>query len=179
MADVIGIPSEIADDKPTRWETMLDNFEPGDYELLWFMKPTTASQFTDTFTSEAFGGGWETTIFLNTNSPTWEWQLKAREIETHIITAVASGELSVLVVLSELEAQLNAVRDALTAIGRGEVVQSYSIRGRSLSRFSLSELMDLFNLLKRELDAERTRKGRSFGYIHGNFGPSYNPYVGW
>ena len=107
-----------------------------------------------------------------------------REKSTHLVAEVTTGTFELLVVLSELEGQIKAIRDALVEIGRGGKPQSYSIRGRSLSQYSLAELTALYNLLKAELQSEKKQQRHDHGYLHGDFGGGVKdwysaPYQGW
>jgi len=79
------------------------------------------------------------------------WQLTATATNGDRATG-ALGNLTVLANLattntldprSTEEIQLQAVNNAITALLTGGAVQSYSIRGRSLSRYSLDELRSL------------------------------------
>lgn len=58
---------------------------------------------------------------------------------------------------------LDNVETAINNILAGGAVQSYSINGRNLQRFSLQELMNLRDQLKKEIAAARTEPTRAFG----------------
>lgn len=59
---------------------------------------------------------------------------------------------------SEAQKMLDAVSQAIITIGNGEMVQSYSIKGRSLSKYSLTELLQMRDRLKGEVARENARK---------------------
>jgi hypothetical protein len=59
---------------------------------------------------------------------------------------------------TEAQKLLGAVEAAIAAIAKGEMVQSYSIKGRSLSKYSLTELIQLRDRLKGEVARENARK---------------------
>lgn len=184
MADAIGIPTEFIDGLETRWDTSLDAYDSSDFDLLWFFTPNGVAAPTDFAIASSNQGDWCTSITLSSQSPSWLYTVKVRSKETHMVTEIATGTFTLLVVLSELEGQIRAIRDALVNIGKGEKVQSYSIRGRSLSQYSLSELTELYSLLKRELNAEKKTQRHDHGFLHGNFGGAMshwttNPWQGW
>lgn len=57
---------------------------------------------------------------------------------------------------------LDQVKIAIKAILDGGAVQDYSIRGRSLSRYSLQELMDLEQLYTRKIAAANMGSTRNY-----------------
>jgi hypothetical protein len=61
---------------------------------------------------------------------------------------------------SETQIQLDAVTNAITTLLAGGAVQSYSIKGRNLSRYGLAELMQLQAQLRARLMRERGGNGR-------------------
>ena len=185
MADQFGIPAQFIDGIETRWETSLDDYRSEDYELLWFFTPYGATNPTDfAIANPSSNGDWCTSITLSSQSPGWTYSAKVRNQDSHLVTEVTTGTFELLVVLSELEGQIKAIRDALVEIGRGGKAQSYSIRGRSLSQYSLAELTALYNLLKSELQSEKKQQRHDHGFLHGNFGGAMahwatHQYQGW
>lgn len=185
MADLFGIPAQFVDGIETRWETSLDSYRSEDYDLLWFFTPDSANNPTDfAIANPTINGDWCTSITLSSQSLGWSYSAKVREKSTHLVAEVTTGTFDLLVVLSELEGQIKAIRDALVEIGRGGKPQSYSIRGRSLSQYSLAELTALYNLLKAELQSEKKQQRHDHGYLLGNFGGGVSdwysaPSQGW
>lgn len=169
MADSFGIPSQFATGSLTRWETTLDDYSSSEFDLLWFFKPTTSANWQDFVTGNPSGNGWESCFEPFDPQTDWSYELKVREKDGHAITDITSGTFTLLVVLSDLEEQINAIQTALINIGKGEKVQSYSIRGRSLSQYGISELTDLYKMLKGELNARDRRRKGGHGILHATF----------
>lgn len=65
---------------------------------------------------------------------------------------------------SEKQKTLDAVNAAISAIVEGGAVQSYSIKGRSLSKMPLSELLVLRDRLKVEISREKAAESVAMGF---------------
>ncbi len=113
---------------------------------------------------------------MNSSSLTagnYDWQAAITEIATNHRTTLGSGSLEVIVDLaavtgsfdgrSESKKLLDAVEAAIVAHAHGGLVQSYSIKGRSLSRYSLTELIQLRDRLRTEVAREKAREDGNDG----------------
>jgi hypothetical protein len=153
MANTIGIPDELISSKQV-WETTLDT--PPE-QIYWLMKPSTAPNWVFFLSSVKIDNNkWRTSADFSRETETnWTWELR-KSLDNSVID---SGGFSLVVVLTSLESQLNAVKQAISALITAKPVQSYSIRGRSLSYYSLAELRSL----KSELEAEIALKANGAG----------------
>jgi hypothetical protein len=60
------------------------------------------------------------------------------------------------------QTMLDNVEIAINNLMAGGAVQSYSIGGRNLQKYSLRELMDLRDQLRKEIDAARTTPTKTY-----------------
>jgi len=74
------------------------------------------------------------------------------------VTDIVQQVVSTTSTPSTTQERLNAVRAAINAIITGGAVQSYQVDGVNINKFSLTELMELEDRLKRQLAAGQTRK---------------------
>ena len=110
MADSLGIPAQLIDDSVTRWDTALDAYSSSTHDLLWFFRPASGANFTEFNTAQRQAdGSWCTEQFFNTSDPNWFYDLKVRAIDGHLVTDIATGTINVLVVVSDLEAQIETI----------------------------------------------------------------------
>lgn len=61
------------------------------------------------------------------------------------------------------QTMLDNVEIAINNLMAGGAVQSYSIGGRNLQKYSLRELMELREQFKKEIDAARATPTRTYG----------------
>lgn len=123
-----------------------------------------------TATGSAYGTGWEFTISATDSAGfdagTWYWQAVAT-YSTESVT-LGSGQLTVQPSLtyttspaaydgrSQAQKDLEAVQSAIRAIINNGIVKSYSIAGRNLQKYELTDLIELESKLKAEVQRERT-----------------------
>ena len=139
-----------------------------DFTLKYFLRTNTNS-LGHTVTGTAFGTGWEFTISASDsdafNAGDWFWQAIATKGSESI--TLATGRLEVLAGLdytgtpvalddrTQAEKDLAAVQKAIRDIANGNTVKSYSVAGRSLTRYEMSDLIALESKLKFEVQRER------------------------
>ncbi|MGL5064689.1 MAG: hypothetical protein ACRC62_32300 [Microcoleus sp.] len=146
-----------------QWTEEISGYPSSEYVISYVLRGP--SSFTVTGVNGTF-----TITATQSNQVTpgsYWWQLQALKNGNRI--TIGNGRISVFAdfgqVLqgydgrSQLEKDLDAVKAAIRAIAAGGAVQSYSIRNRSLNRYSLTELTTLKNELARELAAEKRASG--------------------
>ena len=170
----MNIPSEIRAGDTIQWRDVqgVDNLgnavSSSDYTLTYWLRTNTASEGANV-TGTAYGTGWEFSIAAATSAGfdagTWYWQAIASK--TGSVVTLGSGQLTVLAALSyagtpgavdgrtQTQKDLDAVQAAIRSLISGGAVQQYSIAGRSLSRYSLNDLMALESKLKAEVKREQ------------------------
>jgi hypothetical protein len=170
----VNIPSEIRAGDTIQWRDVqgVDNLgnavSSSDYTLTYWLRTNTASEGANV-TGTAYGTGWEFSIAAATSAGfdagTWYWQAIASK--TGSVVTLGSGQLTVLAALSyagtpgavdgrtQTQKDLDAVQAAIRSLISGGAVQQYSIAGRSLSRYSLNDLMALESKLKAEVKREQ------------------------
>ena len=138
------------------------------WTLTYYLRTNTASEGA-TVVGTAYGTGWEFTISSTTSSAfdagEWYWQAIATYSSEKV--TLGAGQLQVLAAMSyagspgafdgrtQAQIDLDAVQAQIRALISGGAVQQYSIAGRSLSRYSLSDLMALESKLKAEVKREQ------------------------
>lgn len=170
----MNIPSEIRAGDTIQWRDVpgADNLgnaiSSSDYTLTYYLRTNTASEGA-TVVGTAYGTGWEFTIAAGTSSGfdagQWFWQAVATK--TGSTVTMGSGQLTVLRSLSysgtpgavdgrsQAQQDLDAVQATIRAIVSGGAVQQYSIGNRSLSKYSLNDLLALESKLKAEVKREQ------------------------
>ena len=168
------IPAQIRAGDTVKWrdDAAADGFGNAITSTTWVLTyylRTNAASEGATVVGTAYGTGWEFTIAAGTSAAfdagQWYWQAVAT-YSTEKLT-LGAGQLEVLQALSytgspgaidgrtQLQEDLDAVKAAIRAIVSGGAVQQYSIAGRSLSKYSLSDLMQLEAKLKAEVKREQ------------------------
>ena len=170
----MNIPSSFRAGDTVRWRDAagVDNLgnivSSADYELTYWLRFDAASEGSNV-TGTAYGTGWEFTISAATSggfdAGQWYWQAIASKAGS--VITLGAGQLTVERALSyagtpgafdgrtQLEQDLAAVQAAIRSLISGGAVQQYSIGNRSLSRYSLSDLMALESKLKAEVKREQ------------------------
>jgi hypothetical protein len=132
-----------------------------------------AGASTLTVTGVASGTAWDVTL-TNTETAALEqgtYQWRTRLVESGVTYTAASGTVTVLPDLAAMapgdgqtwdERTLTIVEAALQGTLSGEM-RRYMIGGRQVETFSLKELMDLRNQLRRNIAS--TRRGSAFGKV--------------
>jgi hypothetical protein len=165
------IPLTIVQGDAVNWSDNWPSYPNGVYSLRYELRgPSTLG------VQSATQGFEITPAQSNALSPgVYWWQLYATEIATSKRYTVGQGRLTVAPNLavaaqpydgrSQTQKDYEAVVEAIRALVQGGAVQSYSIRGRSLSRYQLSDLMALKAELKRELNVEKAVSGSGGGRL--------------
>jgi hypothetical protein len=170
----VNIPSEIRAGDTIKWRDVagVDNLgneiTSASWTLTYYLRTNTASEGA-TVVGSAYGTGWEFTIATGTSAGfdagQWFWQALATSGGEKL--TLGAGQLTVLSALSytgspaavdgrtQTQKDLDAVTAAIRSLISGGAVQQYSIAGRSLSRYSLSDLMALESKLKAEVKREQ------------------------
>ena len=168
------IPAQIRAGDTIKWrdDAGVDNLgneiTSASWGLTYYLRTNTASEGA-TVVGSAYGTGWEFTITAATSAGfdagQWYWQAIATSGSEK--ATLGAGQLEVLAALSysgtpgavdgrtQLEQDLAAVQAAIRSLISGGAVQQYSIGNRSLSRYSLSDLMALESKLKAEVKREQ------------------------
>lgn len=168
------IPAQIRAGDTIKWrdDAGVDNLgneiTSTSWTLTYYLRTNTASEGA-TVVGSAYGTGWELTIAAATSAGfdagQWYWQAIATSGSEKV--TLGAGQLEVLAALSytgtpgavdgrtQLEQDLAAVQAAIRSLISGGAVQQYSIGNRSLSRYSLSDLMALESKLKAEVKREQ------------------------
>ena len=170
----MNIPSQIRAGDTIKWRDVagVDNLgnevSSADYTLTYWLRTNTASEGASVV-GTAYGTGWEFTIAANVSNgfDAGEWYWQAIASKTGSVITLGAGQLQVLAALSyaatpgafdgrtQAQIDLDAVQAQMRALISGGAVQQYSIAGRSLSRYSLSDLMALESKLKAEVKREQ------------------------
>ena len=170
----MNIPSQIRAADTIQWRDApgVDNLgnaiSSSDYTLTYYLRTNTASEGA-TVVGSAYGTGWEFTIASGTSTAfdagQWFWQAVATK--TGSTVTLGAGQLTVLAALNytgtpgaldgrtQAEKDLDAVQAAIRTLIAGGAVQQYSIGNRQLSRYQLSQLIELESKLKAELKREQ------------------------
>jgi len=170
----VKIPAQIRAGDTVKWrdDAGVDNLgneiSSSSWTLTYYLRTNTASEGA-TVVGTAYGTGWELTIAAATSAGfdagQWYWQAIATSGSDKV--TLGAGQLQVLAALSysgtpgavdgrtQLEQDLAAVQSAIRTLISGGAVQQYSIGNRSLSRYSLSDLMALESKLKAEVKREQ------------------------
>ena len=170
----MNIPSQIRAGDTIKWRDVagVDNLgneiSSATWTLTYYLRTNTASEGA-TVVGTAYGTGWEFTISASTSAGfdagDWYWQALAT-YSTEKVT-LGAGQLQVLAALSyagspgavdgrtQAQIDLDAVQAQIRALISGGAVRQYSIAGRSLSRYELSDLMALESKLKSEVKREQ------------------------
>jgi hypothetical protein len=170
----VKIPAQIRAGDTIKWrdDAGVDNLgneiTSTSWALTYYLRTNTASEGA-TVVGSAYGTGWELTIVAATSAGfdagQWYWQAIATSGSEKV--TLGAGQLEVLAALSysgtpgavdgrtQLEQDLAAVQAAIRSLISGGAVQQYSIGNRSLSRYSLSDLMALESKLKAEVKREQ------------------------
>jgi hypothetical protein len=164
----LNIPKTLTSGDRIIWRDRFNDYLPTTHNLTWAIRGAVSVDAMSVADGEEF-----LTIIDNAASSTltagnYYWQANITEIATGYRNTLGNGSLEVIVDLagvsgaydgrSENEKLLDAVNQAITAYANGGLVQSYSIKGRSLSRYSLDELMKMRDRLSSQVERERAFK---------------------
>ena len=173
VPDLIYAGDTVIFDVPAFKDAIGTTIDSGTYTLKWYARTNTASEGT-TITGTAEGDGWRITIpaatTANFDAGLWTWQAVATEDTNNTqytagrgqftvkATAVYSGTPGAFDDRSRAEIDLGHVETAIRTLAQGGMVQEYSIGGRSLRRYKMTELLELRSTLQNEVAMERRRE---------------------
>ena len=171
VSDLIYAGDTIVFDVPAFKDAIGTNIDSGTFTLKWYARTNTASEGT-TITGTASGSGWRVTVSSATTAAfdagLWTWQAIATYSSTQYtagrgqFTVKASAEYSgtpgAFDDRSRAEIDLSYVDAAIRTLSQGGMVQEYSIAGRSLRRYKMTELLELRSTLQNEVAMERRRE---------------------
>lgn len=171
VPDLIYAGDTVIFDVPSFKDAIGTVIDSGTYTLNWYARTNTASEGA-TITGVAEGDGWRITVPSSTTTDfdagLWTWQAIAtygsvqytagRGQFTVKATASYSGTPGAFDDRSRAEIDLSYVEAAIRTLSQGGMVQEYSIGGRSLRRYKMTELLELRSTLQNEVAMERRRE---------------------
>ena len=173
VPDLIYAGDTVIFDVPAFKDAIGTTIDSGTYTLKWYARTNTASEGT-IITGVAEGDGWRITVPASTtanfDAGLWTWQAVATEDTNNTqytagrgqftvkATAVYSGTPGAFDDRSRAEIDLGHVETAIRTLAQGGMVQEYSIGGRSLRRYKMTELLELRSTLQNEVAMERRRE---------------------
>ena len=168
VPEIIYAGDTVIFDVPAFAEATGTNITSGTYTLTWYARTNTASEGA-TITGVAESDGWRITVPSSTSAGfdagLWTWQAIATSGALQY--TAGRGQFTVKATLeyagtpgafddrSRAEIDLEKVEAAIRTLAEGGVVQEYTIGNRSLKRYKMSELLQLRDTLKAEVDRER------------------------
>ena len=173
VPDLIYAGDTVIFDVPAFKDAIGTTIDSGTYTLNWYARTNTASEGA-TITGVAEGDGWRITVpsstTTNFDAGLWTWQAVAtyatdstqytagRGQFTVKASAVYSGTPGAFDDRSRAEIDLGHVETAIRTLAQGGMVQEYTIAGRSLRRYKMTELLELRSTLQNEVAMERRRE---------------------
>ncbi len=169
------LPSKIRAGDTIKWrvdasrDNLGNSIDSGNWTLKYYFRTNTNHE-AHTATGTAFGLGWEFTISSSDSDgfDAGDWFFQAIATYGSESVTLAAGQIEVLAGLdytgdhpdafdgrTQAEKDLAAVQKAIRDIANGNTVQSYSVAGRSLTRYPMSDLIALESKLKFEVQRER------------------------
>ena len=171
VPDLIYAGDTVVFDVPAFKDAIGTSIDSGTYTLTWYARTNTATEGA-LIAGVAEGDGWRITIPSSTTTGfiagLWTWQAIAtygsvqytagRGQFTVKATAGYSGTPGAFDDRSRAEIDLEKVDAAIRTLASGGMVQEYSIGGRSLRRYKMTELLELRSTLQNEVAMERRRE---------------------
>jgi len=171
VPDLIYAGDTVVFDVPSFKDAIGTNIDSGTFTLTWYARTNTASEGA-TIVGTASGSGWRVTVSSATTAAfdagLWTWQAIATYSSTQYtagrgqFTVKASAEYSgtpgAFDDRSRAEIDLSYVDAAIRTLSQGGMVQEYTIAGRSLRRYKMTELLELRSTLQNEVAMERRRE---------------------
>ena len=168
VPDIIHAGNTVIFDVPAFADSIGNNITSGSYTLTWYARTNTASEGA-TIVGVAESDGWRVTVPSSTTADfdagLWTWQAIAtagalqhtagRGQFTVKPTLAYTGTPGAFDDRSRAEIDLEKVEAAIRTLAEGGVVQEYTIGNRSLKRYKMTELLQLRDTLKAEVDRER------------------------
>jgi hypothetical protein len=172
--EAVTVPAQIRAGDTVQWRVpattdVLGNaVDAATWTLTYYLRTNTASEGA-TVVATPDGANWLVTIAAATtagfDAGQWFWQGVATKGSESL--TIGTGQLQVLPALdysgtpgafdgrSQIQKDLEAVQAAIRSLVAGGAVQQYSIGNRQLSRYQLSQLIELESKLKAELKREQ------------------------
>ena len=172
VPDIIYAGDTVIFDVPEFTDPIGNSVSSSDYTLVWYARTNTASEGASV-TGVAESTGWRVTVPATTttgfDAGLWTWQAIATNTtpDPDVQYTAGRGQFTVKATLeysgdpgafddrSRAEIDLGHVETAIRTLAQGGVVQEYTIGSRSLKRYKMSELLQLRDTLKAEVDRER------------------------
>jgi hypothetical protein len=155
-------------DIPAFSDSIGTSIDSGTYALTWYARTNTTGGAAS-IVGVAEADGWRITVPSSTTTNfaqgLWTWQAIATT--GSLQHTAGRGQFTVKATLgytgnpaafddrSRAEIDLEKVEAAIRTLAEGGVVQEYAIGNRSLKRYKMSELLQLRDTLKAEVDRER------------------------
>jgi hypothetical protein len=172
--EAVTVPAQIRAGDTVQWrvsattDVLGDAVDSATWTLTYYLRTNTASEGA-TVVGTAEGSGWLVTIAaaitVGFDAGQWFWQAVATKGSESL--TIGTGQIQVLPALnytgtpgafdgrSQIQKDLEAVQAAIRTLIAGGAVQQYSIGNRQLSRYQLSQLIELESKLKAELKREQ------------------------
>ena len=163
VPDLIYAGDTVIFDVPSFTDSIGTVIDSGTYTLKWYARTNTASEGT-TITGTAEGDGWRITVPASTtanfDAGLWTWQAVATYDSTQYTAGRGQFTVKASAVYSGTPGafDLEKVDAAIRTLASGGMVQEYSIGGRSLRRYKMTELLELRSTLQNEVAMERRRE---------------------
>ena len=171
VPDLIYAGDTVVFDVPSFKDAIGTVIDSGTYTMNWYARTNVASEGA-TITGTTEGDGWRITVpaatTANFDAGLWTWQAIAtystlqytagRGQFTVKATAAYTSTPGAFDDRSRAEIDLGYVEAAIRTLSQGGMVQEYSIGGRSLRRYKMTELLELRSTLQNEVAMERRRE---------------------
>ena len=166
----MNIPSEMRSGFTYKWResSQVDPFgdalqSTDSWAMKFYIRTNSSSGLTTT--GSTYGTGWEFTLSASDTAPLtagdYYWQCEVSKGSDKYSVGTGSlliqqslaytGGVSSIQEKSQVEQDLDAVQSAIRTLVSGGVIKEYSIGGRSLKKYELSDLMALESRLKYQL----------------------------
>ena len=170
----MNIPSTIRSGSTTTWRenSLVDPYgdaiqSTDSWVLKFYIRTNSSSGLTAT--GSTYGTGWQFDLSASDTAPLsagdYFWQAEASKGATkydvgsgavEVLQSLAySGGVSSIQAKTQVQQDLESVQSAIRTLVSGGVVKEYSIAGRSLKKYDLSDLMTLESRLKYQLKREQ------------------------
>lgn len=176
VPDLIYAGDTVIFDVPSFTNSIGTVIDSGTYTLKWYARFNKQSEGAIA-TGTAEGDGWRITLAgsttTNFDAGLWTWQAVATEdtnntqytagrgqftVKASAVYTAGDGQPHAFDDRSRAEIDLEKVDAAIRTLSTGGMVQEYSIGGRSLRRYKMTELLELRSTLQNEVAMERRRE---------------------
>jgi len=166
---ILGAPSEIQGGDTVVWDIpAVRNYPNSSWNSTLTLRRTGTDSVIN-IGGVPRGTGWRITLSAATTSGMdpgyWDAQFQLHEIGGGMTAHTAWRGSTVVIGALYSTRRSNkpledwtAINEALRALASGDAVQSYSIGDTQINRYSLSELLQLREVLRHELDQEQVRR---------------------